>query len=67
MAKRIAAKWIRRFRWSQLRGPLVVSSTGGLKNGEGGGAGCAVQTVANAGSKLSIFVVLRAMARPATG
>ena len=54
-----AAKSIRQSKSSQPRGPLVASSIGGSKNIDrtrSGTAAYAVQTVANGGSKLPIFV-----------
>jgi hypothetical protein len=55
-AKRIAAKSIRRSKSSQPTGRQAVSSTGGSKNAESGGAECAAKTAVNGGSELLIFV-----------
>jgi hypothetical protein len=56
-AKRIAAKSIHRFRWSQLTGRQAVSSIGGFASGESGGVACAGRTAANGGSGQLIFVL----------
>jgi hypothetical protein len=59
-SKRIAAKWIPRFRSSQEHGRQAVNSTGGSKSAGSGGVAYAVQTAVNDGSGLLTFVVRRA-------